>query len=425
VFYRIEGWQQTPTGEAVAGADVAILGQPADTTTEPGSPLEQLYAEPSSNSATVTAAVWAGQQIEFTLNAVPADVVPGSFLALSGALPSAFNTTLQEPYLVIEVDGLVVTVVAEVNPGTWISGGTFATSVLPNPLQTDGNGYYFAYLPPGLYTVQIYSPIIPGFVYPDQPVGTVAGGSVLSVGLALPAEFTVSGSPVTTTGTLTAAWANESANSVFAGPSAGSPGTPGFRALVAADLPAITGVVTSVGFTLSVPNIFSGTVTGSPITSSGTIAAGFTLATQAANTFWRGPTSGAAAAPAFGPLVVADIPPTGYTSLASALFEGAQQDSVDTLTGATDAILFPGSVFINTAGIDACTLATPTTPGDDGMLLTIFDESGHAHTVTTAANKIAPAHSLITFNGTVGSFCQLEAKGGLWWPRANSGVVIS
>jgi hypothetical protein len=64
-------------------------------------------------------------------------------------------------------------------------------------------------------------------------------GTVTSVGLALPAEFTISGSPVTSSGTLTGAWANATANYVFAGPTTGSPDTPSFRALVAADVPTL------------------------------------------------------------------------------------------------------------------------------------------------------------------------------------------
>jgi hypothetical protein len=128
-------------------------------------------------------------------------------------------------------------------------------------------------------------------------------GTVTSVGLALPAELTVTGSPVTTTGTLTGAWADQSANIVLAGPATGIATTPGFRALVAADLPtsgvtaatygdgthvaqvtvdnkgrvtaassvAIThvGDVTSVG--LSLPADF--TISGSPVTSAGTLTA--------------------------------------------------------------------------------------------------------------------------------------------------------
>jgi hypothetical protein len=73
----------------------------------------------------------------------------------------------------------------------------------------------------------------------EQASGVTAtggGGTVTSVGLSLPAIFTVTGSPVTASGTLTAALASEAANTVLAGPT-GSAGVPTFRTLVAADVP--------------------------------------------------------------------------------------------------------------------------------------------------------------------------------------------
>lgn len=65
---------------------------------------------------------------------------------------------------------------------------------------------------------------------------TVSNTGVTSVALALPSIFTVTGSPVTTTGTLTGTLASQTANTVFAAPN-GSAGAPTFRTLVAADLP--------------------------------------------------------------------------------------------------------------------------------------------------------------------------------------------
>lgn len=62
-------------------------------------------------------------------------------------------------------------------------------------------------------------------------------GTVTSVGLAAPSEFTVSGSPVTMAGTLTLAKATQSANTVWAGPASGAAAAPSFRALVLADHP--------------------------------------------------------------------------------------------------------------------------------------------------------------------------------------------
>ena len=67
---------------------------------------------------------------------------------------------------------------------------------------------------------------------------TVSGGSGLtSVGLSMPSEFTVSGSPLTANGTITVTKANEAQNSVYAGPSSGGLGAPSFRAMTTSDLP--------------------------------------------------------------------------------------------------------------------------------------------------------------------------------------------
>lgn len=68
----------------------------------------------------------------------------------------------------------------------------------------------------------------------DQYVGTVT-----SVGLSMPSIFSVSGSPVTSSGTMTTTLASQSANLVFASPN-GSAGTPTFRSLVVADLPTLS-----------------------------------------------------------------------------------------------------------------------------------------------------------------------------------------
>ena len=71
-----------------------------------------------------------------------------------------------------------------------------------------------------------------------QLLASATTGTVTSVGLSLPNLFSVTGSPVTTTGTLTATLATQSANVVLSGPTSGSAAAPTFRALVAADLPA-------------------------------------------------------------------------------------------------------------------------------------------------------------------------------------------
>ncbi|MGI9143512.1 MAG: beta strand repeat-containing protein [Fluviibacter sp.] len=67
----------------------------------------------------------------------------------------------------------------------------------------------------------------------------LGGGTVTSVGLSMPSIFTVTNSPVTTSGTLTAALNTQSTNLVFAGPYSGAAAVPTFRSLGTDDLPVI------------------------------------------------------------------------------------------------------------------------------------------------------------------------------------------
>lgn len=67
---------------------------------------------------------------------------------------------------------------------------------------------------------------------------TANTGTVTSVALSLPSIMTVSGSPVTSAGTLTATLASQTANRFLASPD-GSAGAPAFRAIVATDVPTL------------------------------------------------------------------------------------------------------------------------------------------------------------------------------------------
>lgn len=63
-------------------------------------------------------------------------------------------------------------------------------------------------------------------------------GTVTSVALSMPGDYSVSGSPITGAGTLTVTYQNKAANLIFAGPGSGGAASPTFRALVNADFPA-------------------------------------------------------------------------------------------------------------------------------------------------------------------------------------------
>ena len=77
--------------------------------------------------------------------------------------------------------------------------------------------------------------------YQPSAIASTASGTVTSVALTAPAQFSVGGSPVTSSGTLALTWANQTANYVLAGPTSGGAAAPTFRALVGADIPVFVG----------------------------------------------------------------------------------------------------------------------------------------------------------------------------------------
>ena len=180
-------------------------------------------------------------------------------------------------------------------------------------------------------------------VYWYVTAAAAPAGTVTSVAMSVPSILSVSGSPVTTTGTLAVSLATQNANLVFAGATSGGAATPTFRALVTADLPAGTGTVTSAG--LAMPAEFS--VSDTPVTTTGTLTV--TKATQTANTVWAGPTSGGAAEPAFRALVAADMPANfGTTNGAEETIASASTTAIGGTT--SDKVSITGTTTITSFG---------------------------------------------------------------------------
>jgi hypothetical protein len=212
--------------------------------------------------------------------------------------------------------------------GDLIVGGT---NGVPTRLPLGTSGYFLNAGPSGIS----WQPIVE------------AGGTVTSVALTLPNIFTLSGSPITTSGTFNVGLTSQTQASFFAAPT-GANGVPTFRTIAQSDLPygivynpmmapgdliiggtagaasrlaggsvnsvltytgtgiqwlapATNGTVTSVG--ISGPNLFT---YSSPVTSAGTLA--FTLQNQAQNSVFMGPASGGPGTPTFRTLQAVDLP---------------------------------------------------------------------------------------------------------------------
>ncbi|MGI8952289.1 MAG: beta strand repeat-containing protein [Chitinophagaceae bacterium] len=153
-----------------------------------------------------------------------------------------------------------------------------------------------------------------------------------------PITFSVSNNAAT--GTL--ALNNQSANTVFAGPASGVASIPTFRTLVAADLPAGTGTVTS----FSSGNL-SPLFTTSVATPTTTPALSFTLSNAAAHSFFGNNTS-VSAAPAFSIIGTADLPSSVVTS-AQITTSGVIYPAVITGTITSQALTLPLTLNSQTA----------------------------------------------------------------------------
>jgi hypothetical protein len=119
-----------------------------------------------------------------------------------------------------------------------------------------------------------------------------SGGTVTSVGLSTPGVlYSVSSSPITTSGNIALNLISQSANTVLAGPTSGAAANPSFRALVSADIPNnaanTTGTASNITATSnSTLTTLPALTTASSLSSVGTITSGVWNGTPTAGNVW-------------------------------------------------------------------------------------------------------------------------------------------
>lgn len=235
-MWRFNGTVQTALGQAVAGAQIYICTQPADTSTVPPSPLATIGSDsggtPLDNPVTVDGNgnffFYADAGIYTLVYFDPYDRIP---------------TIVFPDSLVVSPGGGSVTSVALTGDGVLYASSvpgspiTSAGTLVPTPIVVPANRIFA-----GPASGPSAAPGFRASVPADFPagVGTVTSvNGAVSAGAVFTASF--SGGPITGSGalTLTINLANQPANTVLAGPTSGGSGAVTARALVRADIPLV------------------------------------------------------------------------------------------------------------------------------------------------------------------------------------------
>lgn len=206
-FASPNGSSGTPTFRSIVAADVPTLNQNTTGSAATLTTARAIYGNNFDGSAALT------QIIASTYGGTG-----NGFTKFTGPTTSEKTFTLPNASSTILTDNAAVTIL---QGGTGQTTANAALNALL-PSQTSQTGKYLQ--TDGSNTSWV------------SQSGT---GTVTSVDMTVPSILSISGNPITTTGTLALSLATQTANKVFAGPTSGGVATPTFRSLVAADIPGI------------------------------------------------------------------------------------------------------------------------------------------------------------------------------------------
>jgi hypothetical protein len=190
----------------------------------------------------------------------------------------------------------------------------------------------------------------------------VSGSGISSVGLSMPADFSVAGSPITVGGTIVVTYTTQAANTGFFGPVSGVAATPAWRNVVAADFG--TGVV--------------------------------------ANTFLAGPASGPNAAGSFRTITIADLFGGTGASSTTVLYGDGTWRSVAGVSFETNGVANSAQNILNVSGVAGQIIVTNTSGGNVTIGLyvgpAILSFTNNINTVEIGTSK-----ATVTLNWTLNS----------------------
>jgi hypothetical protein len=288
-----------------------------------------------------------------------------------------------------------------------ITAGTGIT-VLGSPITSSGSITVTNSAPDQIVSLTAGANVTITGSYPSFTIAATGGGgggsgTVTSVGLALPSEFTITNSPVNTSGTLTGAWANQSANYIFAAPN-GSSGTPTFRSLVSADIPALNYVSSVSGSgVISSSGGLSPTIS---ISQAGSSADGYLSSTDW-NTFNSKGTVTSVAASAGAGISISGSPITSSGTLTITNTAPDQTVVLNSGTGISASGTYPNFTITNSLPDQVVSLTGAGTTTVTGTYpnFTISSTGGSGGGDVTGATS-STDNAITRFNGTTGKVIQ-------------------
>lgn len=245
------------------------------------------------------------------------------------------------------------------------------------------------------------------------------GGTVTSVGLSFEAVFDSVGSPVTNSGTIEATLRSQVKNTVFSGPD-GVDGVPSFRALVSADIPALSASKITTGTLDSgrIPGLDSSKIISGTFSQDRIPNLSAAKITSGSLSYTVGGT-GITSVPAQGQVLVG----TGLGWAKNTLTPGANigiTNGIGAVTVAvSDAPSFTSVALKDGAG-DTLTLAAPNVTIPYTLNLPATDGTNGAVLTTNGAGQLSFETNLFGL-GSIGGFADLTINAG----GANGNIILA
>ena len=217
--------------DTTSGGDAFAAGFLAKSTANYAVALGDQVTASGANSVSIGESNTASVQGAFALGMSAVDTNTDGFVWGDGSRTTASTANYQ--FMARATGGLIYYDDTSLIPALAISGGVAS---LDNKTISNTSGFLLpAAINPGTNTYVLTT--TGGVAVWAAPSGGGGSGTVTSVAETVPSILSISGSPITTSGTLAVTLATETANTVFAGATSGGAATPTFRALVSADIP--------------------------------------------------------------------------------------------------------------------------------------------------------------------------------------------